>query len=207
MFSDEEGPSSALSMDRLPDEELVDLCREGVESAFTAIYERHRRFLYSYALRLLGDADAAAAVLREVYEEFFATIGTSPIGAPLTVHLYRLARVRCVDRARDGRAPGDGGLGFSVPSVPREGTPAQKIRTMLDRLPLTYREAFYLRFVENRPYGEIAEITGAPVEALRGRLGNGLELLRGAVRAGGVEKPEGPRAPEEKPTMPERHSR
>ena len=43
MPSDDERPSAALPMDRLPDEELVDLCREGVESAFTATYERHRK--------------------------------------------------------------------------------------------------------------------------------------------------------------------
>lgn len=177
----DDGPTAAFPMDRLPDDDLVDLCREGVEAAFRTIYDRHRRFLFSYALRLTGDRGTAAAALRETFAAFFGAIGTTGCAEPLNILLYRRIRERCLRPEEDA-----GAAGAAPVSAPlAAGTFAERVRSALDHLPATYREALYLRLIENRSDEEIAAIADVPEAVARTRAGNAAEFLRQAGRSAG----------------------
>jgi RNA polymerase sigma-70 factor (ECF subfamily) len=54
----------------------------------------------------------------------------------------------------------------------------QRMQASLGRLPALYREVLLLRFQEELPLAEIAEVVAAPLPTVKSRLYRGLELLR-----------------------------
>ncbi len=75
------------------DEELVDDLAAGCEAALAELYERHAGSVFSFTKRVLGDADAAA----EVVEEVFLQLWEDPYAfdtrlGGLRSHLLLLAR-------------------------------------------------------------------------------------------------------------------
>jgi RNA polymerase sigma-70 factor (ECF subfamily) len=54
----------------------------------------------------------------------------------------------------------------------------EEIQRALDRLPAVQREAFVLKYVEERSYEEMVELTGAGISALKMRVKRACERLR-----------------------------
>jgi RNA polymerase sigma-70 factor (ECF subfamily) len=66
----------------------------------------------------------------------------------------------------------------SVPPDAKEQEMREEIEYALAHLPTDQREAFILKYVEDRSYEEMSKITGAGVSALKMRVKRACERLR-----------------------------
>ncbi|MCZ6596641.1 MAG: sigma-70 family RNA polymerase sigma factor [Planctomycetota bacterium] len=177
-----------------PDQELIEACQRsaagsnGLEGPFGALYERHKDRVYSLCFRLTGsDADALDAA-QEAFCTAFRSIGSFRFGSRFSSWIYRIAVNASIDLGRRARARRLVALRSAFPlredpegevADLREECPSScvdreeremLVQRALDRLSPMQRAAVLLRYFENLPYGEIAEILEVPVGTVKSRL-------------------------------------
>lgn len=171
----------------MTDEELMGLCRRGDEGAFTELYERHRERSLRHASAMLGDADAAGDVVQEAFLYVFRKAPEWEPRAKFTTLLYRVVSSLSVTELRRRKVRRAEAMHDDAAADPRSGPEtsvegselAARVREALAEMPEAYREALALRFFEDLPYEEIAEMLDVPLGTVKSRIHNGLELLKG----------------------------
>src|SRR4029453_10968531 len=73
------------------DKELARLAANGDAAAFDEIYSRHRRFVYSLAVRMTGNQADAEDLTQESFVSVLRRVGSFRGEALFTTWLYRLA--------------------------------------------------------------------------------------------------------------------
>jgi RNA polymerase sigma-70 factor (ECF subfamily) len=159
--------------------------------------------LYGTALRLTRHADAAQDLVQDTYLRAFRSRAGFTPGTNLKAWLYTILHNTWRNRRRDqarSRVEADSEvLDLLVEqgqdgSVTRVDTPeallvaadlSEDLRLALDRLPDAFREAIWLRDVEELSYQEIASVLDIPVGTVMSRLSRGRRLLYDALRAAG----------------------
>jgi RNA polymerase sigma-70 factor (ECF subfamily) len=169
------------------DEELMDRCRRGDAAAFTALFERHQGRAMRHATAMLGDPDAAGDVAQEAFLYVFRKAPEWEPRAKFTTLLYRVVSSLCITeirrRRRAAAAPVEDGSVADPGAGPEAAAAGQelaaKIRAVMLEMPEVYREAVALRFFDDMPYEEIADLLDVPLGTVKSRIHNGLEMLRG----------------------------
>lgn len=161
------------------------------------IQQYHYRLL-RYLFMLTGHQETAEDLFQETWVRVLEK-GHSYSGRwKFETWLFTIARHLTIDHLRrrqpqsldalldpeeggEGRTPmelkdPDGTTPFEVAA---QGEEAQRMASLLGRLPATYREVLVLRFQEDLELGEIASIVRAPLSTIKSRLYRGLEALRG----------------------------
>ena len=153
--------------------------------------------LYRTALRLTHRPADAEDLVQETYLKAFRAADQFKPGTNLRAWLFTIlhntARNRARDRAREHvdvdseaveRAV-DGDDGSGVPQASSE-TPetlllrdvlTPELQAALDALPPAFREAVWLRDVEEFSYAEIADVLAIPVGTVMSRISRGRRLL------------------------------
>ncbi len=146
--------------------------------------------LYATALRLTrNDADAQDLV-QETYLRAFRSAAQFASGTNLRAWLFTILHNAHLNERRDqGRSPVEANSEVveQAPELPdRSQTPEQSLlettmdvdlRAALDQLPAAFREAVWLRDVEQFSYADIARIVGVPIGTVMSRISRGRRLL------------------------------
>src|SRR5438105_425355 len=150
--------------------------------------------LYRAALRLTRVPADAEDLVQETYLKAFRAADRFEQGTNLRAWLFTIlhntARNRVRDRARDivaidsdivERAADVTPFGSGGPETPesillREAL-APELQAAIDALPNTFREAVWLRDVEEFSYAEIARMLDIPVGTVMSRISRGRHLL------------------------------
>jgi RNA polymerase sigma-70 factor (ECF subfamily) len=184
--------------DDLPDEALMQRIARNDTAAFDALFLRHRRAVFSFALRMLGDGPAAEDLTQECFLRVWRARERYQVTAAFRTWLFTIARRLALDElkrrethrvvlARDAAEHEDGcGLAESYAGVddanPQEIVVARELARVLDRalreLPAEYREAAILRDVEGLAYDEIAVVLGCPLGTVKSRLNSARKRLQ-----------------------------
>lgn len=171
--------------------------RRAKTERFEAVVEAYGRRLAGFAVRLVGDADAAQDLVQDAFIRLAAGWRGAFEPSPqmdswlhVTVrnlavdHLRREARRAEAHRreslsaaAAEGPSPGQGGGG----DVPDEAVRAAEA---LARLDAREREIVVLRVYEEKSYKEISEMTGLPVGTVGSILHDAMQKLARALGAG-----------------------
>ncbi|HVH29969.1 MAG TPA: sigma-70 family RNA polymerase sigma factor [Vicinamibacterales bacterium] len=152
--------------------------------------------LYRTALRLSRDRADAEDLVQDTYLKAFRAARQFQAGTNLRAWLFTIlhntARNRFRDRARDQvtvdseivERAADATL---VAPAPRSGetpetlllrdTLAPELQAAVDALPAPFREAVWLRDVEEFSYAEIAEMLDVPIGTVMSRISRGRHLL------------------------------
>ena len=93
------GVPSAVSAD----EELVGRVLRREEAALGAIYDRYGRLVYTIALRITGDREAAEEVMQDVFQAVWQGVGSFQPGGSFAAWLTGIARHRAIDLTRSRR--------------------------------------------------------------------------------------------------------
>ena len=156
--------------------------------------------LYRTALRLTRNPADAEDLVQETYLKAFRSAGRFEPGTNLRAWLFTIlhntARNRARDRAREmvtidseaveRAAEGGPGSGDAVGATPESlllrETLDPDLQAALDALPEAFREAVWLRDVEEFSYAEIAEMLSIPAGTVMSRISRGRRMLFDALK-------------------------
>jgi RNA polymerase sigma-70 factor, ECF subfamily len=181
------------------DEVLVQRYQGGDAAAFAELLARHRRPVFNFILRYLGDKNQAEDLLQEVFLRIVQGASEFKGESKFTTWLYTIARNLCIDTARkmvfrrhaslDGPTASEDGEGPSLMDrIPNPSAPVDReaigrelrphLASAVEALVHEQREVFVMREYMNLPFKEIADIVGVPENTVKSRMRYALEKLR-----------------------------
>ena len=179
------------------DRETLARVASGDQHAFTELYDRLSRPLYSLAVRMLGDATEAQDALQDAFLQIWRRAATYDANqSSVFGWATLLTRSKIIDRLRSrGRR-----LRVVVPSSSDENDTlertagastaesaadtadrnegALRVRSVLKQLPAEQREAIELAFFSDLSHHEIATQLEQPLGTIKARIRRGLLKLR-----------------------------
>jgi RNA polymerase sigma-70 factor, ECF subfamily len=189
----------AAIVQQIADREMIERIGRGDQSAFSALYDRLSRPLYSLALRMLGDAGDAQDALQDVFLQIWSRAATyNPEQSTVFSWTVLLTRSRVIDRLRARKrrlrvvdsATGDEDADVadastmeSAADTADKNDEAARVRSVLNNLPSEQREAIELAFFGHLTHHEIAARLGEPLGTIKARIRRGLLKLRERLRA------------------------
>ena len=174
--------------------QLIALAQKGDEAAFAALFELHKRRVYSLCLRMTSNTAEAEDLTQEAFLQLFRKISTFRGEAAFSTWLHRLAvnvvlmhlrkkglQLVSLDETDDAQGePVKRDYGRDdqrlVGSVDRMG-----LTRAIEQLPPGYRTVFVLHDVEGYEHNEIAEIMGCSVGNSKSQLHKARLKLRELV--------------------------
>lgn len=188
----------AATVQQIADREMIERIGRGDQSAFSALYDRLSRPLYSLALRMLGDAGDAQDALQDVFLQIWSRAATyNPEQSTVFSWTVLLTRSRVIDRLRARKrrlrvvdsATGDEDADVadastmeSAADTADKNDEAARVRSVLNNLPSEQREAIELAFFGDLTHHEIAARLGEPLGTIKARIRRGLLKLRERLR-------------------------
>lgn len=171
------------------DAALIERVRGRDQKAMSEIFDRYATMVYSIALRILKDPAQAEDVMQEIllqvwnHPDRFAQ-GRGSLGAWLAV----VTRNRAIDVLRQRRPtePCDEvvlAAGTNLASEVERRTMMEKVRGVLQKLPLEQQRSVELAFFEGLTHSEIAARTGDPLGTVKTRIRTALLSLRKEIEA------------------------
>lgn len=172
----------------------------GDDEGFAAEALEHLNSLYGTALRLTRDADAAQDLVQDTFLKAFRAADRFAPGSNLKAWLYTILhntwRNRRRDRARsrldfdsdvvDQAAEGTGMVSpfaASPEDTLLAGVMDDELRSALEALPEAFREAVWMRDVEELSYQEIADALEVPIGTVMSRISRGRKQLYARLTA------------------------
>lgn len=158
-------------MSESSDEDLMRRYQDGNSEAFSALFVRHARLLYSALCGLLTDEEQAVAVASQTWQDVHRLRHSYRPSQSFRCFLFALA----VQRRREVER--DTSVSSSQPGEPRPVTDPASLLFALRRLPDSYREVVVLKLWVGLANAEIATVLGATEEAVQQRALAGEEQL------------------------------
>ncbi|HKY20211.1 MAG TPA: sigma-70 family RNA polymerase sigma factor [Vicinamibacterales bacterium] len=166
---------------------------------FEADALRHLDSLYGTALRLTRNEADAQDLVQDTYVKAFKSEKQFTPGTNLKAWMFTILHNTYRNRRRDsGRDPVEidsARMEVAAPVDPAASPEEQVMRDVmapelqaaLDALPEAFREAVWLRDVEEFPYAEIAEMLGIPIGTVMSRISRGRRMLYDTMMEGNIE--------------------
>jgi len=187
------------------DQELLDRCLAGEDSAWEALLRDYTRKIYNLCYRFTGRVEEAEDVTQEVFIKVFQTLKSYDAAqGSFSTWLNRVARNHLVDhyrRTRKDRVTSS--LEDELPEAEQKPSPQMEptgevesrerretLQLALDKLSPDLREAVILRDLHDLDYEEIALVLKVPQGTVKSRINRGrLELGRVLKRMEGMRGP------------------
>ena len=164
--------------------------RAGADETFAQEALSYVDSLYGTALRLTRHVPDAEDLVQDTYLKAFRAEAQFQRGTNLKAWLFTILHNTFRNRRRDaGRSPIDvdsevvdravdvGGEDRTPEALLARATLDADLQAALDALPDAFRQAVWLRDVEEFSYAEIADIVGVPIGTVMSRISRGRRLL------------------------------
>jgi len=178
-----------------PDEDrcLVDRAQAGDVRAFEALVRRHERWVFSVALRMVGDRADAEDVAQEVFLKAYRGLQGFRGGSRFSTWLYAIASHHCLNHLAGRESRARRAARVDTPTEARDENPGSVLDRVADQSPrpdavlerrdlrrviqshlleLTeeHRIVLILRDIQGLSYEEIAASVGIELGTVRSRL-------------------------------------
>lgn len=165
---------------------LIERVKRGDVAAFEQIYRRFERPVYTLALRMLGDAEAARDTLHDAMLKAFQRIGQFRCEAPFWAWLRQIAMNEALMRLRGGErfvvsmeSVGTDADSFADDApAPWAHADARMLEHALAQLPAITRSVLWLYHVEGFTHPEIAAAMRKSTSFSKSQLARGTARLR-----------------------------
>lgn len=165
----------------------------GDAEAYAVFVRRYQKPIFNLMLRMTSSNEDAMDLTQETFVRAYEKLDQFKISGPFFPWLYTIGINLARDFQRKAKAsrnalealsrnpdpPSHSGEGMQL------GMEAERVRHLLQTLPLDYREALILRFHEGLSVSELASALGISVSGAKMRIHRGLlklrELLRGEI--------------------------
>jgi RNA polymerase sigma-70 factor (ECF subfamily) len=187
----------------LSESEAIERAKQGDADAFEALYDLHKRRVYSLCLRMTANAAEAEDLTQEAFLQLFRKIGTFRGESAFSTWLHRMAVNVVLMRLRKKNLPVvplDDPLETEEESSKKEpGAPDQKLAGSVDRmqiqravdaLPPGYRTIFVLHDVHGYEHNEIADLVGCSIGNSKSQLHKARMKLRDLLKTSRAAKAE-----------------
>jgi len=169
---------------------------------FEDIAMEHLDSLFSMAIRLVFNKEAAEDLVQETYLKAYRFFDTFQKGTNIKAWLFKILRNTFINKYRKTvNLPSEifyedvesvnSNLSYKQESDSAELTDTLEtkyndlgslmeddVKRAIDSLPIEYKEAILLSDVEELSYNDIAEITNVPIGTVKSRLNRGRKLLQ-----------------------------
>ena len=175
-------------MNTLDDDQLVDLCRKGDDSAFDVLVVRHQDRLFHSLVSMLKSRDDALDIAQSALLQAHRKLDTFRGDSAFYSWLYRIAvnlALSWLRKQKSGSVSIDAlreESGFEVVAEDRDGQPLASVlrdehrrvvRETLAELPEEFRTVLVMKEFEGLRYDEIASLTEVPIGTVRSRIHRG----------------------------------
>ena len=170
-------------MSHLTDRDLIAAASKGQVAAFVSLIDRYRDVRTRFAMRMLGDHDAADEALQTAFVRAFQTIGRYQDADRFEEWLFRIiineCRTRALRRAVQSRRPsGEVDALADWRAAVAGNDDGADVQRAIDQIDPINREAFLLQYVEELTYPQIASLTGVSVITLERQVDRACARLR-----------------------------
>lgn len=186
------------------DLQLIERAQRGDEAAFAALFDAHKRRVYSLCLRMVGDPSEAEDLSQEAFLQLFRKIGTFRGESAFSTWLHRLVvnvvLMHLRKRGLQEISLDDVDNSQDEPIKREYGDNDRRLMGSVDRitlnraiadLPPGYRAVFILHDVEGYEHNEIADIMSYSIGNSKSQLHKARLKLREWLRDHRVEVPDG----------------
>jgi len=176
------------------DEELMCAYEKGSQEAIEMIFQRYKKPVFNFALRMLANRADAEDVTSDVFLVLFSKRYQPQSGTKFTTWLFAVTRNRCIDRIRKGRhvfsawfknqetdtyEPWDIEDDSSVPDEQaQEKEQVQLVHKAIMQIPVNQREALVLREFQQLSYEEIAKVLNCSLSNVKVLIFRAREAVR-----------------------------
>ncbi len=178
----------------MTDEELVVQAIAGDIQAFRPLIERYELPLFRYAVYLVHDADAADDIVQDTFIKAYRNLNSFRTSAKFSSWIYRIAHNTAMDTLKHTHnyVADSEIISEQVSDAPSAavlvdmGIAGQDIEHCLAQLPVKYREAVALHYLQDMSYREISDVTHVSVSAVGVRVSRAKRMLQIICKARGV---------------------
>lgn len=184
--------------------EAIEKAKQGDAQAFQALYDRHKRRVYSLCLRMTANTAEAEDLTQEAFLQLYRKIGTFRGESAFSTWLHRLSVNVVLMHLRKKSLPV---VSLEETTQPgEEDTPKKDfgaedlalagsidrlhLQKAVDDLPPGYRTIFVLHDVEGYEHNEIAEIVGCSIGNSKSQLHKARMKLRDLLKIQRAQKAE-----------------
>jgi RNA polymerase sigma-70 factor (ECF subfamily) len=189
----------------LSEAEAIERAKQGDGAAFEALYNLHKRRVYSLCLRMTANTAEAEDLTQEAFLQLFRKIGTFRGESAFSTWLHRMSVNVVLMRLRKKGlpiVPLDDPLESEEDATKKEPGGADlrlsgavdrlEIRRAIDALPPGYRSIFVLHDIEGYEHNEIADLVGCSIGNSKSQLHKARMKLREFLKTSRAEKAETP---------------
>ena len=185
--------------------ELIERAKRGDAQAFQALYDKHRRRVYSLCLRMTANTAEAEDLTQEAFLQLFRKIATFRGESAFSTWLHRLSvnvvlmhlrrkslPVVSLEETTQGGGEEDAPKkDFGADDLALAGSIDRlQLQKAVNDLPPGYRTIFVLHDVEGYEHNEIANIVGCSIGNSKSQLHKARMKLRDLLRMNRAEKAE-----------------
>ena len=199
-----QGKNSDREQDRdLNEAELIERAKQGDAQAFQALYDKHKRRVYSLCLRMTANTAEAEDLTQEAFLQLYRKIGTFRGESAFSTWLHRLSVNVVLMQLRKKSLPV---VSLEETTQGEEDTPKKdfgaedlalagsidrlQLQKAVDDLPPGYRMIFVLHDVEGYEHNEIATIVGCSIGNSKSQLHKARMKLRDLLKMNRAEQTE-----------------
>ncbi len=181
-------------MDELVNKRITEVLK-GDQDAFEEIVMLYQNRVYHVCYRMLRNQAEAEDIAQEAFLRAYTNLYKFDQQRKFSTWIFRIATNLCIDRIRkkkpdyylDAQVPGTEGLDMysqlssddDLPEVEVEKMETKdRVQYEVSRLPEKYRSVIVLRYFEELPLKEIAEVLDLPLGTVKTRVHRGREALR-----------------------------
>ena len=183
--------------------ELIERAKQGDAQAFQALYDKHKRRVYSLCLRMTANTAEAEDLTQEAFLQLYRKIGTFRGESAFSTWLHRLSVNVVLMQLRKKSLPV---VSLEETTQGEEDTPKKdfgaedlalagsidrlQLQKAVDDLPPGYRMIFVLHDVEGYEHNEIATIVGCSIGNSKSQLHKARMKLRDLLKMNRAEQAE-----------------
>jgi len=180
------------------DFKLVSRAKDGDQKAYAELMQRYKDSIYFMALKMVNNKDDAMDLTVETFGKAFENLEKYKPDFAFSTWLFRIATNNCIDFIRKKRlnvvslhtlSEEDGeekhmqvraeGLNPEENSIKKQES--EKLKNIVDQLPIRYRKLIILRYYDEQSYEEIAKQLDIPLGTVKAQLFRARDLMANII--------------------------
>jgi RNA polymerase sigma-70 factor (ECF subfamily) len=184
------------------DQKLIRKILNGNNQAFEELMKKYETRIYNYIYRMVRNPEVATELSQDFFLKIFRMLSTYNFLYKFSTWSYRICYNLVIDHLRKERMKTSSMenelIRHRVVKEQTRGAKSDAVKVLekeelragvweaVERIPPKYRELILLRYVGDKKYHEIAEISDLPLGTIKNRIFKAKKLLRQEIKKNGL---------------------